>query len=132
MPARRRFQRRLSLVLLAGILAACSSSASRDEEQIQYPADTGARYHPAFTYASPKAPADPKIKAPERTEPVRVLFAGDTHFQWGVETLQRSAGRMAPVAELVDVFHAADFRVLNLETSISDRGRPLRAQILYL
>lgn len=106
------------------MLAACSSSASRDGEQSQYPADTGARHQPTFTHAGPQSPADPKTKPLERTESVRVLFAGDTHFQWGVETLQRSAGRMAPVAELVDVFHAADFRVLNLETSISDRGRP--------
>ncbi|MEQ9365686.1 MAG: CapA family protein [Leptospirales bacterium] len=84
-----------------------------------YPVNDAASHQPAFTYEQIAA-----TESPEQDAPIKILFAGDTHFQWGVRELQRSAGLMAPVEELVPVFHAADFRVLNLETSISDRGRP--------
>lgn len=56
---------------------------------------------------------------------VRILFAGDTHFIWGVKDLQKREGQNAPVAGIRDLFQGADYRVLNLETVMAAEGRTL-------
>lgn len=53
-----------------------------------------------------------------------IVFGGDTHFDWGVADMQNRHGDLWPVEDVVDIFHAADYRIINLETSISDRGAP--------
>ena len=68
------------------------------------------------------------VETPEATTEDRpylgVLFAGDTHFNWAIATIQSERGALAPVEAIRPLFQAADIRVLNLETSLSDRGRP--------
>lgn len=56
---------------------------------------------------------------------MRLIFAGDTHFMWGVEELQKARGMVHPVENLVGFFKQADFRALNLETTITRRGVPM-------
>ncbi len=61
----------------------------------------------------------------EDPEHVRVLFAGDTHFIWGVADLQKKNGPRMPAGRLEGLFHSASFRILNLETAVAERGEPI-------
>lgn len=63
---------------------------------------------------------------PAKTEkdPISVLFAGDTHFEWGVADHQQKNGLTSPVSQVAPIFHHADYRILNLETPITDKGKP--------
>ena len=54
-----------------------------------------------------------------------LLFAGDTHFSWGIADLQKDSGFLSPIEEIISVFEEANFRALNLETSLTDQGSPL-------
>jgi poly-gamma-glutamate synthesis protein (capsule biosynthesis protein) len=53
-----------------------------------------------------------------------ILFGGDTHFQWGIEELIEKEDALAPVREMQRTFEKADFRILNVETAITDKGEP--------
>ncbi len=87
---------------------------------------------PAATGGKPTPPADP-VPGPRArlqirstaggTGPFKILFAGDTHFEWAILDEQRS-NALAPVEGVRDLFASADFRILNLETTLSDRGEP--------
>ena len=55
-----------------------------------------------------------------------LLFAGDTHFSWGVAELQKTEGLLAPVESVHNIFAKVDFRVLNLETVLSKIGFPMK------
>ncbi|MCR9143577.1 MAG: CapA family protein [bacterium] len=111
--------RRITVIVAVVGLVACSSGQSREGGTDAVAIAAAAAFHPAFTSKLSKAEADA-----QKAGSIKLLFAGDTHFQWGVADLQQAEGRMAPLAALAPVFHAADFRVVNLETSISDRGQP--------
>jgi len=70
---------------------------------------------------------EPPKREPIREWPeVRLIFAGDTHFMWGVEELQKAKGLVYPVEALIPFFAEADFRALNLETTISKRALPMK------
>ena len=56
-------------------------------------------------------------------KPIRILFAGDTHFLWGVRDEQKKRGLNSPVAKIRPLFLGADYRLLNLETVISKNGK---------
>lgn len=66
-----------------------------------------------------------KIEKPK----VRILFAGDTHFIWGIKDLQERYGFFAPVAKILPVFKENDFSVLNLETTITHNENPLNGKV---
>jgi len=65
--------------------------------------------------------AEPKMTDLEQRTPgkLRVIFGGDVHFNWQIEQNIRDRSPSAVVAGVRDLFHAADLRVLNLETVIS-------------
>ncbi len=54
---------------------------------------------------------------------VTLLFAGDTHFMWGVKDLQNQKGIHFPVEKIAPLFHNVDFRALNIETVIASEGK---------
>ncbi len=54
-----------------------------------------------------------------------LLFAGDTHFSWGISDLQKRSGYLSPIKRVISIFEEANFRALNLETSLTDQGSPL-------
>ncbi len=51
-----------------------------------------------------------------------ILFAGDTHFIWGVKDLQKKNGLYSPISMIKPLFDQFHYRVLNLETVISKNG----------
>ena len=57
-----------------------------------------------------------------------ILFAGDTHFNWGVADLQKKEGLLAPVQNIRPLFAETDFRILNLESVLGNKGYPLRGK----
>ncbi len=52
-----------------------------------------------------------------------LLFAGDTHFQWGIARLAEEPAASV-FKEVQPWFARADFRILNLETTIVESGQP--------
>ncbi len=54
-----------------------------------------------------------------------LLFSGDTHFNWGVAELQKKEGLLAPVQQIKHIFEKADFRSINLECALTNKGYPL-------
>jgi len=65
------------------------------------------------------------LSQPLFSEEATLLFGGDTHFQWSVQSSQRKNGILYPVKEVIPLFRSADFAVLNIETWIGARGKPL-------
>lgn len=57
--------------------------------------------------------------------PIRIIFAGDTHFQWAVQDQIQKGGTKAPFKAILPFFKTADFRIVNLETAIATKGEPL-------
>ncbi len=78
------------------------------------------------TNPDPRGQIDERPDAVPKTEkdPVSVLFAGDTHFEWGVADQQQKGGLISPVRQVAPIFHRADYRILNLETAVTDKGKP--------
>ncbi|MCB1174093.1 MAG: CapA family protein [Leptospiraceae bacterium] len=74
----------------------------------------------------PKAPISIEAYKDFRQKqgPYRILFAGDTHFTWRVADLQQKNGLEFPVQPLQERFLKADYRLLNLETTMSSKGKP--------
>lgn len=60
-----------------------------------------------------------------------IAFGGDTHFVWGIEKLQNEEGFLKPIEEIQFLFNHFDFRVLNIETVISDKGQS-KNQVNYV
>lgn len=121
-------RRVLIAVCLGAVMAACARPGPRTGggETRVVPGTLESTPGSVFTRGASVAPSQ------AGAGPIKILFAGDTHFQWGVSDLQKSAGLLAPVQELAPFFHAADFRILNLETSISDQGAPfLRKSYIF-
>lgn len=54
----------------------------------------------------------------------KLLFAGDTMFNWGVRDAIRDRGQYRPFQEWVPVFRKADLRFLNLETPLLKKEKP--------
>lgn len=54
----------------------------------------------------------------------RLIFAGDTHFHWRISDLQDKNGINFPVLSLQSLFKSADYRILNLETTLTKNGIP--------
>ena len=70
------------------------------------------------------------LLAPLRSQEryISLLFAGDTHFNWGVANLQKEEGLLAPVKEIQALFAEVDFRALNLEGVLTNKGYPLKGK----
>lgn len=66
-----------------------------------------------------------KIPAQLENNEIRLLFAGDTHFLWGVKDQQNRKGIFSPLAKIKPIFDSADYRVINLETVISSNGQSI-------
>ena len=75
---------------------------------------------PALTEAAPAPP--PKRDKITGTDPVTVSFAGDTNFE---DQLRPVAADPYGLAPLKPYLSTADVTVLNLETAVTDGGRPL-------
>lgn len=54
----------------------------------------------------------------------RLLFAGDAHFHWRVKELQQKHSLIFPIQTLRSLFLKSDYRILNLETTLSLEGLP--------
>ena len=59
---------------------------------------------------------------------ISLLFAGDTHFNWGVADLQKGEGLLAPVEQIQALFTKVDFRALNLESVLTNKGYPFKGK----
>lgn len=54
-----------------------------------------------------------------------ILSAGDTHFVWGVNDLQKKENPDIPFDDVRELFQKADLSILNLETALTTKGEPL-------
>jgi len=61
-------------------------------------------------------------------KPIDILFAGDTHFEWAISEMQNKNSVNYPVEEVREVFLESDFKILNLETTISNKAKPVNAK----
>lgn len=50
----------------------------------------------------------------------RILFAGDVMFDWGLRETMKRHGFYVPVIKLYNLFEEADFKIVNLETPVSE------------
>lgn len=96
------------------------------------PEPAAATPEPSAAGGKPTPPAEPvpgprarlqMRSAASGTGPFKILFGGDTHFEWAILDEQRF-NALAPVEGVRDLFAAADYRILNLETTLSDQGEP--------
>lgn len=113
---RGRRARLLISMLLTVALPACTT------ETIQKIVKTVESDGPSAEALAAEKSMTPPARDPEH---VRLLIAGDTHFIWGVTDLQKEKGLRYPTERLEGLFHAADFRILNLETALSEKGEPI-------
>ncbi|MDH5656353.1 MAG: CapA family protein [Spirochaetia bacterium] len=76
-----------------------------------------------------KIPEDPATPSTELTKrPVGILFAGDTHFEWAIDDMQKKYSMYFPAENLKSMFDKSDFRILNLETTISEKTKPVNSK----
>lgn len=73
------------------------------------------------------ASAQPKAKPPKPARAVTLAFAGDIHFE-GALTRKLSRDPNAVLAPVAPLLRRADIAVVNLETAITTRGRPVPKQ----
>lgn len=90
----------------------------------QNPAASTADKKPQSESVQPIDDSAPLPPAAERQSgPLRLLFAGDTHFLWGVRDQQNRRGMLSPVEKIRPLFLGADYRVINLETVVAPEGK---------
>ncbi len=68
---------------------------------------------------------------PQQKKYITILFAGDTHFNWGIAAQRTDEGLIHLVKDVFPLFQSAQFRVLNLETSIAE-GENFLASKTYI
>ncbi len=137
---------RLGLLLAAGLLAACSGTASEGPTVTAaggQPADTGARPRADSTtpnaagmptsailptgQGTPSSAAGaqsggiPAVPPAHRPGTLTLAFGGDIHFEGRVAALLTRPDGLADVRPLLET---ADVAVVNLESAITDRGSP--------
>jgi len=81
---------------------------------------------PLYIQKIPEDPATPSDILKKRN--VSILFSGDTHFEWAIEEMQEKFSFNYPVDDIKSVFLESDFRILNLETTISTQSTPLNSK----
>lgn len=83
---------------------------------------------PAPTASRPRTPADAGTPAPSAAAdpgPVTLGFAGDIHFEDDLAALLRRRGRASDLdRSLVTALRRPDLMMVNLETTLTGRGRP--------
>jgi poly-gamma-glutamate synthesis protein (capsule biosynthesis protein) len=94
--------------------------------------------HPALSYSDPSSANPPASSvtlpnfntdiADAQRNDISILFAGDTHFEWEIRSMQRERGVDYPFELMKDFFQNFDLRVLNLETTISSGGTPINSK----
>lgn len=52
----------------------------------------------------------------------KLLVGGDVMFNWGIQETKAKLGRNAPIIQLKNLFNEADFRAINLETSVTKKS----------
>ncbi|MCP8617793.1 CapA family protein [Salirhabdus salicampi] len=62
-------------------------------------------------------------------EPISIIFAGDTLFDWSVKTAIQTYGPDYPFKHIKDKVQEADLAVLNLETAVTTRGEKDTVQL---
>ncbi|MDY6969929.1 MAG: CapA family protein [Spirochaetota bacterium] len=55
---------------------------------------------------------------------VNILFCGDVMLDWGIRDIFETKGYRYPLRELKDFLSQFDYRFCNLESPISDKGKP--------
>lgn len=55
----------------------------------------------------------------------RILVAGDVMFDWGLRDTMEKKGFYAPVESLAPLFSEADYRIVNLETPVSESDKDI-------
>ncbi len=119
-----------SIVLILGIVgwAAVPSGATTDTAAA-FRVPAGSSTTEPLTAVAPSAPVAPtsSTTAPRGPLgsglPVTIGFGGDSHFEAGLRSRLASEGG-AMLEPLVPLFAGADLTVVNLETSITERGSP--------
>ena len=61
----------------------------------------------------------------EKNPYISILLAGDTHFNLGIKKLQKESSTFTPVEKIKDTFMNVDYRIINLESVISNVGYPI-------
>ena len=123
---------RAGVALVAVLLAGCSSSddAAAPEASAAVQAPTGGTPGDAVGPAPAGAPvpsgssgASAAAPSAGSGETVTLAFAGDTHFERGLDD-----GRLGGLGK---VLAAADLAVVNLETAVTERGDPVPKQFVF-
>jgi poly-gamma-glutamate capsule biosynthesis protein CapA/YwtB (metallophosphatase superfamily) len=65
---------------------------------------------------------NPDTTRKEFLQKARVLFAGDSMLDWGIQDIIIKYGPEYPVKDIKDFLKGFDYRFCNLETPISDKG----------
>ena len=107
----------LSALLLTPVLLLAQAPQPQQEDQKVIENDKKPTPEIVQPIVEPASPSEEKIG------PVRLLFAGDTHFLWGVRDQQSRRGLLSPVEKIRPLFLGADYRVINLETVVAPEGK---------
>lgn len=57
------------------------------------------------------------------TDTIKLLFAGDTHFVWGVDDILKEGN--SPIEKILPIFENVHFRAVNIETVFTTNEKPL-------
>jgi poly-gamma-glutamate capsule biosynthesis protein CapA/YwtB (metallophosphatase superfamily) len=134
--ARRRWPARLAgpvsavlAVLLLGVGVVAAARAIQPAQRPSFAESPGAATPSVGPAASPTRRASTPAPAPTRAAQITLAFAGDVHFEGRVTArLTDPESALGPVAT---VLSRADVAMVNLETSITERGSPEPKQFTF-
>ncbi len=109
------------LLVLVGLTVVGALVIALDGGSEPHSPDTGrAAARPSTTTAAPTTTTRPRRGS---GAPVRLLFAGDVHFEGGLRS-RLDAGPAAMLSSIAPVLGDADVTMVNLETAIATGGSP--------
>ena len=123
-PARHDLRRPLAWICAAVLvtgLGSCDGEPGRETTE------------PAPTASTPRTPADAGTPAPSAAAdpgPVTLGFAGDIHFEDDLAALLRRRGPTLD-RSVAAALRRPDLMMVNLETTLTDRGRPERKEFTF-
>lgn len=124
----KRWRKPLGLLAVAAALGGCGAQPLGGSEAQQ----AGAPHTPPASHAgapisqavsqtgNPAGEATPIPLSVKQTKPIEMMFAGDTMMDGSVKEAIRRHGADYPFSQIKDEVSAADYAVLNLETSVTE------------
>lgn len=126
----------LTILTVATALGGCGAQPDRSADAAHSPnavhspplSLAGAPTNEATATPTPSLASSPTPASVKQTKPIEMIFAGDTMMDGSVKEAIRRHGADYPFSQIKDEVSAADYAVLNLETSVTEAADKDRNQ----